>query len=61
MASRVTQKEKELMWEMYQTLGSFKLVAKRIHRDPSTISRHVREYEVAVSAASVVLNAKSEK
>ena len=44
------------MWLMYQQLGSFEKVAKKMHRDPSTVSRYVREYEAAVGAASYILN-----
>ena len=54
--TRVTQKEKEKMWQMYQQLGSFAKVAKKMRRDPSTVSRYVHEYEAAVGAASYVLN-----
>ena len=54
--TRVTQKEKEKMWQMYQQLGSFTKVAKKMRRNPDTVSRYVREYEVAVGAASYVLN-----
>lgn len=57
---RVTQQEKEKMWQLYQKHGSFKKVADIMNRHYSTVSRHVREYEAAVSAASMVLNAKSE-
>ena len=28
--TRVTQKEKEKMWQLYQQLGSFKKVAKKM-------------------------------
>jgi len=56
--TRVTQKEKEKMWELYQTLGSFAAVAKKMRRDPGTVSRHVREYEAAIGAAGYVMNAK---
>ena len=56
MAKRVTQKEKEKMWQMYQQLGSFAKVAKKMRRNPDTVSRYVREYEAAVGAASYVLN-----
>lgn len=58
MAARVTQKEKEKMWELYQKLGSYKKVAEKLNRCPDTVSRHVHEYEAAVNAASVILNAK---
>lgn len=55
---RVTQAEKEQMWQLYQELGQFSKVAKKLHRDPDTVSRYVHEYEAAVNAASVVMNAK---
>jgi IS30 family transposase len=55
---KVTQKEKEKMWRLYQELGSFKKVASRLRRSPDTVSRHVREYEAAVGAAGYVMNAK---
>lgn len=56
--TRVTQKEKVKMWELYQELGSFKSVAKRLRRSPDTVSRHVREYEAAVGATGYVLNSR---
>ena len=46
------------MWQLYQQLGTFTAVAKKMHRDPSTVSRYVREYEAAVGAASYILNRK---
>lgn len=54
--TRVTQKEKEKMWQLYQQLGSFKKVAKKMRRNPDTISKYVREYEAAVGAAGYILN-----
>lgn len=54
--TRVTQKEKEKMWQLYQQLGSFKKVAKKLRRCPDTVSRYVREYEAAVGAAGYILN-----
>ena len=61
MAAYVSQAEKELMWKLYQKYGTYKAVADRLNRNPSTVSRHVREYEAAVSAASVVLNSTTER
>ena len=58
MSIRVTQKEKEKMWQLYQTYGTFKAVAKKTHRSPDTVSRHVREYEAAVQATGYVMNRK---
>ena len=58
MAVRVTEAEKELMWRLYQKLGTFKAVAQKIGRSPDTVSRYVHEYEAAVHAAGIVLEAK---
>lgn len=57
--TRVTQQEKEKMWQLYQEVGSFVKVAKKMQRSPDTVSRYVHEYEAAVSAASVVLKAQN--
>ena len=56
--TRVTQREKEKMWQLYQEVGSFAKVAKKMRRNPDTVSRYVREYEAAVSAASIVMRTK---
>ena len=58
MASRVSQAEKELMWKLYQKYGTFKAVAEKLGRGRDTVSRYVREYEAAVHAASILLNAQ---
>ena len=59
MAKRVTQKEKIKMWELYQKFGSYSKVAKKMRRNPDTVSRYVHEYEAAVNTASVIMNAQS--
>jgi len=46
------------MWKLYQELGSYTKVAKKLNRNPATVSRHVHEYEAAVNTAIVILNAK---
>ena len=56
--TRVTQQEKEKMWQLYQEVGSFVKVAKKMERSPDTVSRYVHEYEAAVGAAGYVLNSK---
>lgn len=58
MAKKVTEKEKRKMWELYQKLGSYTKVAKRMRRSPDTVSRHVQTYEAAVRATGYILNAK---
>lgn len=35
--------------------------AKKLHRSSDTVSRYVREFEAAVGAASIVMNAKNIK
>ena len=56
--TRVTQKEKEVMWQLYQSGISFAKIGKKLQRSPDTVSRYVHEYEAAVGAVSVVLDAK---
>ena len=59
--TRVTQQEKEKMWQLYQEVGSFVKVAKKMQRSPDTVSRYVHEYEAAVSAAGYILNSTDER
>ena len=56
--TRVTQKEKEKMWQLFQDGNSFVKIGKKLRRSPDTVSRYVHEYEAAVGAASVILKAK---
>jgi len=56
--TKVTQREKEKMWQLYQDGNTFVKIAKKLQRSPDTVSRYVHEYEAAVSAAGYVLNAK---
>ncbi len=59
MATRVTQLEKEKMWKLYQKYGSIKEVAKKVKRNRNTVSRYVNEYEAAVNALCVVIDAQN--
>ena len=54
--TRVTQQEKEKMWQLYQEMHSFVKVAKKMQRSPDTVSRYVREYEAAVSVVGYFTN-----
>lgn len=54
--TRVTEKEKEKMWKLFQDGNSFEKIAKRLRRSPDTVSRYVHEYEAAVRAAGYALN-----
>lgn len=56
--TRVTQREKQKMWQLYNELGSFTKVAKKMNRGVGTVSLYVHEYEAAVHAAGIVLEAK---
>lgn len=57
--TRVTQQEKEKMWQLYNQLGSYTKVAKKLNRSPETVSRYVHEYEAAIGAASLVIRVNS--
>ena len=61
MAKRthVTQQEKEQMWQLYNQLGSYTKVAKKLHRSSDTVSRYVHEHEAAVNAVRVVMDAEN--
>ena len=59
--TRVTQQEKEKMWQLYNQLGSFAKVAKKLNRSPDTVSRYVHEYEAAESVAGYILNSKEKE
>lgn len=58
MAKRVTEQEKEKMWQLYQKHGSFAKVAKLMKRDRSTVARYVSEYEACIRTASYFKNSK---
>ena len=61
MAKRthVTLQEKEQMCQLYNQLGSYAKVAKKLHRSSDTVSRYVREHEAAVNAVRVVMDAQN--
>lgn len=56
--TRVTEKEKEKMWQLYQEGYTFVKIAKKMRRGEGTVSRHVHEYEAAIQASSYILNSK---
>lgn len=58
--TRVVQREKEKMWQLYQEGYSFIKIGKKLRRSPDTVSRYVHEYEAAISAAGYVLNANGQ-
>lgn len=48
--SRVTSKEAEEMYKLYQECGSMYQVAKTMRRDRGTVSRHIHAMEAKHSA-----------
>ena len=56
--TRVTQQEKEKMWQLYQEGCTFVKIAHKMRRAVSTVSRYVHEYEAAVAAAGYVRNSE---
>ena len=59
--TRVTQQEKERMWQLYHDGNSFVKIGKKLRRSPDTVSRYVHAYEAAVSAAGYILNSTKER
>ena len=52
--TRVSKREQRRMWELYQELESYKLVAKRLRRSTDTVSKYVKLYETALGVASIL-------
>lgn len=52
--TRVTEREKKRMWDLYQELGSFKKVGKKMRRSPDTVSRYVLEYQATLRMVNVL-------
>lgn len=52
--TRVSQREKRRMWELYQQLGSYKKVAKKMRRSRDTVAKYVLEYETALKVAHLL-------
>ena len=57
--TRITQQEKEKMWQLYQDGNSFVKIGKKLRRSPDTVSRYVHEHEAAVNAVRVVIDAQN--
>lgn len=54
MAKKVTTDEKKQMWQLYQDLGTYAKVAKKMKRSPDTVSKYVKEYEAAYRTAQIL-------
>lgn len=46
-------KKANTMRRLYQDLGSYSQGAKKVKRDPATVSKYAKEYEAAARAAGV--------
>ena len=57
--TRVTQREKKRMWQLYQELGSYKKVAKKMKRSPDTVAKYVAIFEESLQIAQATINALS--
>jgi hypothetical protein len=55
--TRVTQKEKHKMWQLYQELESYQLVAKKMRRCPGTVAKYVLEMEAKVASTATDIEA----
>ena len=53
--TRVTQKEAARMYELYQQLGCYKAVGKKMRRSPDTVSRHIAIYEASRATAQAII------
>lgn len=54
--TKVSQKEIERMVELYEQLGTFKAVAKRMRRSPSTVAKYLGQVLVANQVAHYYKN-----
>lgn len=52
--TKVTKREVKRMWELYQQLGSYTAVAKKMRRSRDTVSRYVSQYETAIGVANIL-------
>lgn len=55
--TKVTQKEKNKMWQLYQELGTYKAVAKKMKRSPDTVAKYVAQIESVVGTAQADIEA----
>lgn len=53
--TRVTKKEQLKMWTLYQQLGSYAKVAKKMRRSRDTVSKYVSQYEMALGITNILL------
>lgn len=49
--TKVSKREKKRMVELYETLGSYSAVAKKMRRDRTTVAKYIQQYEIAKDTA----------
>ena len=54
----VSEKEAQKMWDLYQTLGTYSAVAKKMRRSAETVSRHVSRVEASIGTAHSIFKAQ---
>ena len=54
----VSEKEAQRMWDLYQKLGTYTAVAKRMRRSAETVSRHVVRVEASIGTAKSMFEAQ---
>lgn len=52
--TKVSKKEVKRMWELYQILGTYAAVGKKMRRSPDTVARHIQRYEAALAVANIL-------
>lgn len=52
--TKVTQKEVQQMVLLYKRLGSYKLVAKKMRRNPQTVAKYIQQYEVSKMTSDIL-------
>ena len=52
--TKVSQQEVKKMYDLFKQLGTYKAVAKKLRRNPDTVSRHIKAYEAALGMAQVL-------
>lgn len=55
--TKVTKREMNKMWALYQDLGSYKAVAKKMKRSPDTVAKYVSRVEAVVNTAQTDIDA----
>lgn len=49
--TKVSNREKKRMVELYDALGSYSAVAKKMKRDRTTVAKYIQQHEIATKTA----------